>query len=471
LLWKNDTEVQRIKTNLTTTSTSQLQTALQAHYDIFCNNNSQWVNCQEVVDQYYRKGHREMANTCLMNAFIAKMKDLNSRYTAYARKMLLENLWVLDPVGYELNPSSFDALASPEMLTAGYTVGPKAMEYAFGYDLLITDFRQPAYADGFTPIEDLKIRDCLARSVIDALLWRAGYVEAYQVPGYWGMNRQLAALICALAMPSYNTPYYGTSGFDGSPATHKYVPFPDQAATWKRLFIDDDVPRIGYPNNLMTVGVKVCCPEYADYQLCCIDTITGTTVGMNAYNSSGLAGGPVSVYANVMRIKLGRYESYLDKWFYKGNDGTQPFSHGMTVGYFPSMLCINQYFPDSVAQHGLDKTQDIWEDRDIYKIILVNEHWKTTGIKNVPGKAPAGTLRPITNQVANVLIVRTGNVKGDLRLSLYDASGQTIMINCARPVKGSCTFNLASVANGFYMYSLAGEGCMGSGRVAKAGTK
>ncbi len=140
-------------------------------------------------------------------------------------------------------------LPSREIKDRGYyTVGSQGrlLDLPFGYDLLISIFRSDQAPNGITPIEDHFIRDSMARWVMFSMTEIGGYNR--DAPGMWGRSRMIASQVIALAMPSYSTPYFGTSGVDGNTTVYQNLPFPTKGYTWKQLFIDESNDTPGYPD-------------------------------------------------------------------------------------------------------------------------------------------------------------------------------------------------------------------------------
>lgn len=127
-----------------------------------------------------------------------------------------------------------------------------------GYDLAIGAFRRLNHEQGISPIEDLKIREQLAGVEHIMLKYRENKAtrnETWQgwegqVGGnmHWAHGEELVAYVIGAAMPSYSSPLYGTSGFDGTQASYLWAPHPDQAATWFELLTDPNIETPGHPN-------------------------------------------------------------------------------------------------------------------------------------------------------------------------------------------------------------------------------
>ncbi|MEK7412108.1 MAG: sigma-70 family RNA polymerase sigma factor [Planctomycetota bacterium] len=203
------------------------------------------------IDAILGRGSRNWVSAALGNAFIAKIEGPEAKtptgtrtFASYAKHVLLDNKLSFDPVGMELN-HNFAPMPTAEWNAYGYYVVNEVYDLALAYDLLISFYRADQAPGGITPIEDLKIRDLLAHWIAIQTYELRGFESAPWPPradpgvGMWDTARLSGAAVAAMAMPGYDTPYYGTSGFDGkSTAKHQGIPFTGQAFTWKELFID-----------------------------------------------------------------------------------------------------------------------------------------------------------------------------------------------------------------------------------------
>lgn len=403
LLWKDDAEFQRLRTRLTVKSDSPDILAQQKSYQALKKDRSSFGNSQAGFDQVKNKGLKVILSyptsvtigreAPLINALVAEVDGLDkaSSYASYAKQMMLENEYFIDWVGYE-EEHNFSALPGYNF-SCGYYQARPLMAMAFAYDLLITNFRAPDYPNGFTPIEDLKIRDIMAQNVVTALMWRGGYLASIQYMGMWGTARGVGALMAALAMPSYNTAYLGTSGFDGTEAHYKSLPFPDQAVTWKQAFFLENIPRLHYPNQQMSYmldGAKVKAAlnptDPVDQGLLRSEDgyiqPDGTThFGTFGYTGYGLMGIVTGIYSNVLRVKFAKFDGYLDDFFEKCNDGTQlpDVRHHSTATSYPNPLAINEYFSPKTAQTSYDTciANKPNVSFDVYGLIWIHPDWKT----------------------------------------------------------------------------------------------
>jgi len=187
-------------------------------------------------------------NKALTNAFAVYIDGLgvSPLQEQLARDFMLDNCMNLDPVGTEI--SHLTSVPCRERVGWGYYHVRAPISVALGYDLLIKDFRYPAYANGFTAIEDYKIRDCIGAFALETL---RAYAPSEEWPnrdgsgpvraGMWTTAREMGIALCSMAMPTYDTPYYGTSGGDGRPATQMWTPYPDTPVTWFDATMSDDV--------------------------------------------------------------------------------------------------------------------------------------------------------------------------------------------------------------------------------------
>jgi hypothetical protein len=251
----------------------------------------------------------------LQNALVAMLRGWNtnadgkSKTSAlYAKQMLLESERNIDPVGFEINHSN-RCLPTRELFYRGYYDVDVTFSLAFAYDLLIANFKSTQFPSGggITNIEDYFIRDQLAGCAFEAMMQEGNYTsQEYLNTGMWGTARNIGGMVVALAMPSYSTPYYGTSGVDGNTTVYPYTPFPNTPLTWKKVFIDNDAPLVGYPNLNFRLGIE-------EYQT----TAAGTFLDRVDYFSSGLMGHCFAVADNLMRIYYnpsGTYPNLQAAW-------------------------------------------------------------------------------------------------------------------------------------------------------------
>lgn len=240
LMWKDSIEFNKIAARLTTPTYSWYWNKIRTDRD---------SNFQRYWDLYGWQGlrkpwigvHPSAGTKAFENAFIALVKGWDSRhssgaaktYAQYAKEMLLDNVLDLDTVGAELNPSA-DPSPCTENRGGGYYVVNNNFGYVPGYDLLIAHYRSDQHASGLTPIEDHFIRDKIAGFANSKV---SGYASGG--PGMWATAEAAGVLMGGIAMPNYNTNYYGTSGYNGiTTATHLWTPFPTVPETWKQIFTD-----------------------------------------------------------------------------------------------------------------------------------------------------------------------------------------------------------------------------------------
>jgi len=179
------------------------------------------------------RGEMGRAGAALKHAFVGAMTDWAAAPAdhGYIAKRRLLRFYAAEPLGIEVYLSTTGG--SPDLTPLGQEwLGNYAAPIA--YDLLASGYRRSADRPrGMTAIEELKIRDNLAQL---AKLWQQfRYHMAAGVgsgSSHWELGYGLVALTTALAMPTYDTPYYGTSGADGTPASHRWAPYPDEAVSW-----------------------------------------------------------------------------------------------------------------------------------------------------------------------------------------------------------------------------------------------
>lgn len=375
LLWADDAELNEIRRKLLDSPASPLRDLLRGRYAILRDNNTQWGNGSDWHAQNRGKGerlaftHSTAPFTCALLARIEGI-DKQPRLAQAARHMLLENDLLIDPVGRELDMNFMVIPSHRERVGLGYYNGKVTMALAHAYDLLIREYRAPAYPDGFTAIEDLKIRDILAADVLLTLHDRQGLLH-HPGMGITAGARSIYAMIAAMAMPGYSTPYYGTSGFDGARAVGTGLPFPNQAATWKELFYLNNIKPQIYPDQ--TYGMNVLAqplpfalpylhggetrPQTMDGNIR-LDGISNYPLSSIAYNSFHQMGAAFAVYSNTLRLRPGHGLDlgYLDRYFEACFDSRQPPDkvHNQLTGYYPNPLVVNRRHPQ-VARKALEK--------------------------------------------------------------------------------------------------------------------
>jgi hypothetical protein len=406
LLWRDDAEFQRLKTRLTGASTSPDIAIQQARYKTFLTDPVKG-NGQKPFDDVKRKGQRFLlynnlsGDTPLINALVAQVEGLDKaqKYATEAKQMMFENELSFDQVGYELS-NAFGCTPGDNFTCGYYKIRPQ-VAVALAYDLLIAKFRAPAYPDGFTPIEDLKIRDLQCNYPWILELHRGLYNVGYEWMNFWATSRCIGALVTAMAMPSYDTPYYGTSGFNGATTTHTGLPYPDQAATWYQLLYEDSVPKLPFPNQALDFGLlkSKIIPhvsngkQVTDVEDGCMDETGMSIIPRGVYNGFHVLGEPFGIYANIMKIDFDKSWPWLDAYFEKCNTGTQETDEAkygpVKPGYYPNPLVINEYFPQSIADVSLKTLTEKGDlkSQDVYALIFTHPDY--AGIPK-PGK-PSGT--------------------------------------------------------------------------------
>ena len=392
ILWRDDAEFQKFKDRVTGHSTSPELAAQQALYEKMKTDPK--VNKQDEFNAAKRKGVQiymgnDLGDAPLINALVAKIEGMNKsmKHALCAKEMMFDNEMTLDQVGYEL--SSWDGATPYGDFTCGYYRVQPHIGVALAYDLLIKDFRAPKYENGFTPVEDLKVRDIMCNYIWILELHRAMYNRGYEFMNFWATCRSVGALITAMAMPSYDTLYYGTSGFNGVGTTRTGLPFPDQAATWYQLLYEDSVPKKPFPNQALDFGLfksKIISftgeggKKSGEGMDGCFDEAGVSIIPKSGYNGYSVLGKIFGIYGNIMLVAFDKRWPSLDAWFEKCNNGTQPNDeqHHIAVGFYPNPLCINEYFPSALAQTSLVELKEKGElkKQDIYTLLFTHPDLK-----------------------------------------------------------------------------------------------
>ncbi len=256
LMWGNSTEYAKITGRLATGRYASYWTKLQTQRSELYHN--YW-------DSYGMQGHRRpwygldpiVGTKAFENAFVAEILgwdakmsvDAPKTYAQYAKEMLLDNVLNLDGVGLELNSNQLPAPITDNR-GAGYYVVNNVFSMAAGYDIIAAHYRSDQHANGITPIEDYFIRDQMAGFCVRNL---QGYAK--NGPELWNTAMSAGVMMIGLAMPDYDTVYFGTSGYNGTTlATKPWTPYPNFPETWKAIFTDVTVPGHAYPDRAYAFG-------------------------------------------------------------------------------------------------------------------------------------------------------------------------------------------------------------------------
>lgn len=316
-------------------------------------------------DAAYQTGARSIyGDFALNNALVAAVEGASFVPTGkvktsaqYATQMLMDNQRCLHPVGFEIDHSG-RALPTRENYYRGYYDMNAAFSMAFAYDLLIDFYKSSDETGGITPVEDYYIRDLLAAYAFDAMMQEGNYVgQSYPNTGMWGTARNIGGLIVAMAMPSYSTPYYGTSGFDGTTTVYSWTPFPDTPLTWKKVFLDNDATLAGYPNLNYRFGVE-------EYQWPA--SSPGNFDDRIAYLSPPLMGHVFAILSNTTKLHTEKTYPRMAAGFEKMVGNTvvglknpsevyTSYTDGETTLYrkFGLLLTANSLHPDTAVE-GID---------------------------------------------------------------------------------------------------------------------
>lgn len=214
-------------------------------------------------------GRRRKVSTSVardsINALLARYEGVEAKrakkeksFADYALKGLLDTATTIDPVGFEKRHTG-GAIPSAELAHRGYYDANDIYDAAFTYDIIAGYYRADQCERGMTQIEDLLIRDLLATYVLMSNLEIGGWCglgDSFDNGGMWDTARRTGAYMVMCVMPSYSTHYLGTSGLNGEKATHKWVPFPDRAYSWRELFVENNAPLEGFPNLSRRFGIE-----------------------------------------------------------------------------------------------------------------------------------------------------------------------------------------------------------------------
>ncbi|MBW2457271.1 MAG: hypothetical protein JRI68_22375, partial [Deltaproteobacteria bacterium] len=198
----------------------------------------------------FRTGLRYLRENLYDGGYYYQTKRLSTAIREYARLGVLQEdeglmrravdgllfLYTIDPLGCESPDGRYGGPCQERCM---YSDGRVTINAALAYDLLAGLFTpEQGHAQGMSAIEHLKIRDNLAGEAAMMLRYPTSNPEPF-----WRTRRatgsprnvQLEMFIAslAMAMPTYDSHYFGTSGADGvTQAEHLFAPFEDTALAW-----------------------------------------------------------------------------------------------------------------------------------------------------------------------------------------------------------------------------------------------
>lgn len=162
----------------------------------------------------------------------------NEDYLEIAKNALLF-MYTMDPVGCE---NSKGRSGGPSQERCMYSDGRVNPSVSRAYDLIHLFTQEGGYSKGMTPIEHIKIRDNLANEASILLKYPHTHPEdfwsseRFSHNGVRNFELETTYTGIAMAMPSYDSHYYGTSGADKTTLpTHYHAPFPDALVSWSQL--------------------------------------------------------------------------------------------------------------------------------------------------------------------------------------------------------------------------------------------
>lgn len=237
-----------------------------------------YYNARGYVDDQYMQGKRygystdsfNWHNNSALNCVAAKINGWDATadgglhsYGWYAKTMLLDNVTSIDSVGLEKNQSGqlgaayHSSLGSRENIFRGYHDVKPRNDIFLTYDMVAAEYTTAQNANGITAIEDIYIRDCIARSVYEAIFnSNLGAPGVYPTGGMWDTARNASALAGCYVIPTYSSQVFGTCGLDGTTTTYYYCPFPTVKYTWKEVLIDNNKTLTDFPNLYRRLGIE-----------------------------------------------------------------------------------------------------------------------------------------------------------------------------------------------------------------------
>ena len=251
LLWKNEEDRQETIKKL------QNVEPFKTSYNVKCGDWYQGLPANFSDARQGWCGGAYEAGATLANAFVMAVDGPEKRRElAKIAKTRLLRMARIQPVG--ANENTVGCTPCKDFLNE---IGQPLQTYAdagVAYDLLAGFFRQSQHPDGMTPIEEIRIRDGLAK-IAHALIGQTRENWDCSIGAgstHWALGYEIAAGTIALAMPTYKSPYYGVSGADRKSVNDfpgvggkLWNPYPDQRVTWYQVATDPFLACPGWPNS------------------------------------------------------------------------------------------------------------------------------------------------------------------------------------------------------------------------------
>jgi len=251
ILWKGEAGLQLIRDRITDPAPERQVYRDRYWYLV----NDSWYHLRGRVTLMNGDRRHHLGGAILANAFPLMIDgfDQHGDASAFLHDAMLDNITGLDPVGVEGNHSQNNPCK--EINYQGYYSVTTPMSMALAYDWVIKDMRAGIHPDGFTAVEDYKMRDMLgAFALHTALRYVDPYTQWIDPNGYdlgmWTTAWLFGTNIVAAVMPDYDSDVFGTSGAPGGTFNppRQWTPFPDAPITWWDLATDKNAPIPGAPN-------------------------------------------------------------------------------------------------------------------------------------------------------------------------------------------------------------------------------
>ncbi|MEZ5988060.1 MAG: hypothetical protein R3F30_02835 [Planctomycetota bacterium] len=185
-------------------------------------------------------------------AFVAAVEGTETRFNGGKRfidqaKDILLKFASVDPVGME-NTLWWCAPCNERVILGQEQV--QFMNIAFAYTTLVSKYRvADGNKQGVTEIMDIKMRENLADIAFHQLHY-ANNITMSDGEGdkHWGLGMEMCSAVFAAAIPSYDTPWFGTSGADGTKNTHAWAPFPNHKYSWWEYVTNKGIATTSHPD-------------------------------------------------------------------------------------------------------------------------------------------------------------------------------------------------------------------------------
>lgn len=368
------------------------------------------------------------------NAFAARVNGWTAvasggtlSYAQLAKRQMLDTIATIPPVGIELTDYSNISVPCQDLWYRGYWDPSSIYSSLIAYDLIAAGYRDNQVTGGLTAIEDYFYRDTMAGWVHLCSLFIAGH-RGTNTPGMWDTCWRTAALMATVTMPSYSTPYYGTSGMDGNTTTYSWMPFRTVQKTWKQLYLTHDYTIAAFPDPCVRMGwddgsatYDLIKPASAPYAL-------GDWIDKTSYLDYANCGSNLGYYWNLQKMfNPSAPHSAIEAMLDRGVAGTLYAWKGTPTPNGPfsvsQLTCYNDRYSnyaDAVLwMQGLPSTDDDSDDKAMVQAGVVGFAWYNDEVlggdgSDVTPPSPSPSTWSVSPVKSNDGIIGTATTASDI---------------------------------------------------------